>query len=417
MGVVGASALAGLAVFAYFAIADRALSPVAGDQFAVFYSLSLLLGFGAFLPLESELARTLGRGGAADATALRDAARLAAGVAVVVTLLLAAAAVPLLGLFEGSGALLAATAGVVGVSALQFWVRGALLGRGRPTAFAATIAVDSLLRVAVAGVLVLAVGEPSAAAFSLSLLLPLLVAHLVFLPAARRGLPRAPGRSQGRSEGQRPRGSAALARRIAPLFAATLCAQVLLNAPALLVQQLAAEGAAAGFLFAFTLARVPLFMAVPVQGALVPPMAAMVAAGRIDALVRLLLAVAGVVAAIAVAGGALAAWLGPEVLTALFPARGGVPGPDLALMVVGVAANVGLLISAQAVLAAGSHRGAALAWAAALAVAVAAFALGPADPLFRVEVAFAAGSTAGWVLAVALLLRHARRHHSWKETP
>ena len=76
-------------------------------------------------------------------------------------------------------------------------------------------------------------------------------------------------------------------------------------------------------------------------------------------------------------------------------------------------AHVGLVVAAQAVLATGWHRGAALAWGGGLAVAAAVFALGPVlgagEPLARVEWSFAAGSAAGWVLAMVLLLRAARR--------
>lgn len=427
VGVVAASGLAGLAVFAYFAIADRSLGEVAGDQFAVFYTLSVVIGFGAFQPLETEMARTLAHRDDVGA-GLREAATASAVVALAVTAVVGAAAVPLLGLFgrdgsgsragAGAGWLLAATVGVVAVSALQFWVRGALLGLGRPTAFAATIAVDSVLRLLLAGAVVLVLADPSSAAFSLSLLLPLLLAHLAFVPAVRRGA-RRPGPASG-GDGRPRTGARGLLLRISPLFAATLSAQVLAGAPVLVVAALAPEGVALAFLFSFTVARVPLFMAVPVQGALVPPMAAMVVAGRLDRLVRLLLAVTGAVALVAVAGGALAAWLGPPVLGALFPRAGSLPGGDLALMVVGVAAHVGLLVTAQATVAAGHHRGSAVAWVSALALAAAVFAAGPLlDPVLgtaaavqRVEWAFAAGSGAGWALAMVLLLRHARRERA-----
>ncbi|CAA9390995.1 MAG: hypothetical protein AVDCRST_MAG35-395, partial [uncultured Quadrisphaera sp.] len=117
----------------------------------------------------------------------------------------------------------------------------------------------------------------------------------------------------------------------------------------------------------------------------------------------------------------------PPVLGALFPRAGSLPGGDLALMVVGVAAHVGLLVTAQANVAAGHHRGSAVAWVSALALAVAVFAAGPLlDPVLgtaavvqRVEWAFAAGSGAGWALAMVLLLRHARRERArqHRDTP
>ena len=407
--VLAASALAGLAVFGYLSLANRFLDPAAQDHFAVYYSLSLLLGFGAFLPLEAELARTLGA--RRDVRAgLREAAVVAAGVALLVAALVLALGVPLLGLLGGSGWLLAATVAVVAVSAVQFWVRGALLGLGRPGAFAATLALDSVLRLAVAAALVLLVGTRTAPLFTLSLLLPLLLAHGAFVPAVLRAGSRAPAGAGSRVDAPdrlRPLG---LARRLLPLFVATACAQVLLNAPVLLVEATAEQGETAAFLFAFSLARVPLFMAVPVQGAVVPPMAAMVAAGRTHAVVTAVLRLAAGLVGLAAVGGVVAAAAGPAVLGALFPTAGSPPRPDLALMVVGVAANIGLLLTAQANVAAANHRASGLAWGCALLVAAAAWALAGtagAGPLLRVEIAFAAGSALGWALAVALLLRHA----------
>lgn len=421
--VLAASALAGLAVFAYFSLDSRFLGQAAQDRFAVYYSLSLLLGFGAFLPLEAELARTLGS--RRDARAgLREGAVVALVVTVVVGAAVLAASAPLLDLLGGSGWLLAATVGVVAVSALQFWVRGALLGLGRTRAFAATLAVDSVLRLALAAVLLVVIGTRTAPLFTLSLLLPLLIAHGVFVPTVlRAGRAAARDTAEARPAGAVPEvaGSAgadrpqplALLRRLLPLFAATLCAQVLLNAPVLLVKATAVpgSGATAAFFLAFNLARIPLFMAVPAQGAVVPPMAAMVAAGRTHAVVTTLLRVAAGLVGLAVVGGAVAAAAGPAVMGLLFPAVGSPPRLDLALMVVGVAANIGLLLTAQANVAADHHRASGIAWVSAL-VAAALVWLGAgaagAGPLLRVETAFAAGSLVGWALAIVLLLRFAR---------
>ncbi len=419
VAVIGASALAGLAVFGYFALVDRYVGAEQQDHFAAFYSLSLILGFGAFLPLEAELARTLGR--RRDLSAgLREGAIVAGGVAVVVMVLVLLLASPLLRQLGGSGWLLAATVGIVAVSALQFWVRGSLLGRGRPRAFAATLALDSVMRLGIAGVLVLLVEQLSAATFSLSLLLPLLLAHALFVPLVLRR--RAPAGAVAGDDpvddpdddGEVDEGSHPLrtTRRLLPLFAATASAQVLLNAPVLLVSAGPQGNQAAAFLFAFTLARVPLFMAVPVQGAVVPPMAAMVAAGRTDAVVATLARVAAGLAGLAVVGGVGFALLGPTVLVALYPNAGSPPSLDLALMVVGVCAHIGLLLTAQANVAANHHRGSGIAWVSALAAAALTYVVAGwagADALLSVELAFALGSGLGWALAMVLLLRHARR--------
>ncbi len=420
VAVVGASALAGLAVFGYFALLDRHVGADDQEHFAAFYSLSLILGFGAFLPLEAELARTLGRRREVSA-GLREGALVAAAVAAVVVALVLLAAPPLLGQLGDSGWLLAATLGVAAVSALQFWVRGALLGRGRPRAFAATLALDSVLRLAVAGLLVLLLGTVSAATFSLSLLLPLLLAHAVFVPLVLgRRAPAVPdagaeeGSVQGAPDGERDQGSHPfrMIRRLLPLFAATASAQVLLNAPVLLINAGPQSEQAAAFLYAFTLARIPLFMAVPVQGAVVPPMAAMVAAGRTQAVVATLVKVAAGLAVLAVVAGAGVALLGPAVLVTLYPNAGSPPRLDLALMVVGVCAHIGLLLTAQANVAAGHHRGSGIAWVTALVTAALTYLVvdrAGGGALLSVELAFALGSGVGWALAMVLLLRHARR--------
>ena len=63
-------------------------------------------------------------------------------------------------------------------------------------------------------------------------------------------------------------------RAVAPLLLGSLCAQVLLNGPPVLIPALATNEAeitrAGQFIAAFTLARVPLFLVVPLQTALLP---------------------------------------------------------------------------------------------------------------------------------------------------
>src|SRR3954447_22846596 len=58
IGLVGLCVVAsGLLVNAYLAVVARNLEPAEYGYFGAFWSLSLLIGFGAFLPVEQELAR------------------------------------------------------------------------------------------------------------------------------------------------------------------------------------------------------------------------------------------------------------------------------------------------------------------------------------------------------------------------
>jgi O-antigen/teichoic acid export membrane protein len=402
--LVAAVLVAGLLVNVYLALVARLL-PSAGDygHFGAFWSIALVIGFGAFLPLEQEMARVL-QTTASPHVALRLAAGAAlalAGGAVVLVLVL----LPVLrSAYDGSTGLILATLAVVVVSAVQFLLRGLLIGLGRLTVHAAVLAADAVLRVVLVLVVAATGADQPPSSYAWTLVVAILVAHLPVLPWAVRQVRSLEGPGHGGGV-DLPPGS--FAGAIGHLLVASLFAQVLLNGPPLLVAALATAGeqdAAGRFLAAFTLARIPLFVAVPIQSTLVPVLARLVSAGRRRELVRLVGRASLGLLGLALLGGLLAWIVGPALVGWIFGSRYVLPGTDLALMVVGVVAHLGLLLVAQALVAGGRHSSVALTWA--LAVGAACIpALLISDLLGRGEWAFLTGSVVGWLLGTLLLTR------------
>jgi len=407
--LAAATVAAGLLTYVFLAVPARDLAADAEQAaaFAVVWSVSLVVGFGVMAPVEAELARTLGTpdGRSARRARLLAGAAAAAALAVVALAVVGAVRGPLAELLGGTAPVRAVAALVV-ASALQFWVRGALLGLGRTTAFAGSVALDAATRVVLAAAVAVWATAPTAAVYAGVLVVSVLVSHGLLLPVVLRAA-RAGGPAGAADEPPATSGAGrSFARALPPLLLVTLCAQVLLNAGPVVVRLLGEDGSAdaARFLLAFTLARAPLFVAVPLQGVLVPPVARMAREGRTDELRRALVRLSALVLGGGLLAAAGAAWLGPSVLR-LFAgaALGGVDRGDLALMVLGSAAFLGLLVVAAASVATGRHAAAAQAWVVALVVAVAVVAVVP-DLFLRVELGLLAGAAAGWALAMVRLV-------------
>jgi hypothetical protein len=108
--------------------------------------------------------------------------------------------------------------------------------------------------------------------------------------------------------------------------------------------------------------------------------------------------VAAAVTGIGALGARPAILAGPTVLELLFGPHLLVPATDLALMVLAVCAQIGLVVLTQALVATRRHRSAGFTWLVAVAVAAAVFAV--VDPLLlRVELALLIGSLVGAVVA------------------
>jgi O-antigen/teichoic acid export membrane protein len=344
--------LSGIVVNVYLAVVARALPPAEYATFGSFWALALVVGFGAFLPLEQQLARRLPLPG--DRRLLLRAAVGAAGVLTAIALVVLAGALPVVSrALDGNVSALLALVALCVVSAAQFLVRGTLIGTDRLVRHAAVMVLDAILRLGLALVVFL-VGGADAAAFCWALLL--------------NGL------------------------------------------PVLVVAQAsdANEAAAGVFVAAFTLAKAPLSMVVPLQSAVVPTLTRLIAADRRRELLVLL--VKGIVglAAVAAVGVPLAWSVGPPVVALVFGADYAIAGLDLAIILCGVLAHIGLVVVTQVHVARGRHRDVALSWTAGLVAAGVTFALVPGVVLAG-EVAFAVGSGVGALVSCLVLAASRRR--------
>jgi O-antigen/teichoic acid export membrane protein len=392
--------LSGLLTQAYLAVVARNVDLAEYAHFSAFWSIALVIGFGAFLPVEQELARL----GPRDATgaALRVALCLAAAEVVVVL----AVSPLLLESLGGDVTWLLAVLALCLVSVGQFVLRGVLVASGRMTLHGSVLLLDTALRVLFA----LAVGRlvtGGGSAFGWTLVAAVACAHLPVLAHAVRRSPAAvpTGTGGGVDLAEPEVRTADFARAAAPLLLGSVCAQLLLNGLPVLVAAVATpeETRLAGLFSAgFLLARVPLFVAVPLQTALLPVLARVSARGR-RALIGALLTIAGVLVALAAAGALLAALAGPSLVRLVFGPEYLLGGGDLVLMVLGVVAHLGLIVTTQALVAGALHRLVAWSWGSGIAVAGVVFALVP-DLLLRAELAFLLGSAAGWAVAVVLLV-------------
>lgn len=413
--LVGAAGLgvliSGLILNVYFAVVARALPPAEYATFGAFWALALVLGFGAFLPLEQELARRLPL--PTDRRALLRAASGAAGVLAVIALVVLAAALPIVArAVDDNVSVLLALGALCAVSAGQFLLRGTLIGTDRLVRHAAVMTLDAVVRLGLA-LVVFVVGGADASAFCWALVVAIAASHLPQLPGAwRRAV--AWGGATDRWQGPRPT-TVGISRAAMPLLVGSVCAQLLLNGLPVLVVAQAAEGpeiAAAGvFVAAFTLAKAPLSMVVPLQSAVVPTLTRLIAEGRRREVFIVLVKGAAALAAVAAVGVPLAWWVGPTVVRLVFGDDYVIGGLDLALIVGGVLAHIGLVVVTQVHVARGRHRDVAMSWASGLMAAGTTFWLVP-GAILAGEVAFLVGSVVGAAVSCLILAETRRRSRS-----
>jgi O-antigen/teichoic acid export membrane protein len=442
--VMGATVVTGLVTYVFLGIVSRSVAALAPDAVAgdaafdmssVFWSVALVVGFGLFLPVEQELAR-LGAHGVDVRTAVRSALGLSGAVALVGLVAVAAASPLLLGAGMPIG-LVVAYALIAPVSALQFTARGAMVARGDVTAYSRVLLADSGLRVALAlgALLLLTVLDlPDAVSWVAAIAL----AHVPVLLRLRGGRADAAAGAvdpavaavdpAALATGPVPAASpgTSIRRAYLALLGAGVCAQLLLNAGPVVIAALdRTVGTAGAFQATFSVARVPLFMLVPLQGLIVPPLVAYVRRGETAALIRRMSLIAAAVAGVGVVAGVVAALVGPWVIELVFGSGRSLPGLDVGILVLGVFAHVGLVIGTQALIATDRHRDSSIAWVAALVVAAAATALlqGPLGWATAIAAGFGGGSLVGWTVALLRLravgTRHARtaRTRTLEETP
>lgn len=405
LGAAGAGVLvSGVIVQIYLAIVARALTPAEYATFGSFWAIALVLGFGAFLPLEQQLAQRLALPGDRRPV-LRAAATAALALAGVALVVLLASFWVIRPALDGNVSAYLALGVLCVVSAGQFLLRGTLIGTDRLVRHAAVMVLDALLRLGFAVLVFLLTG--SAAAFCWALVLAIAAAHLPGLPAVWRRAARTGARTDV-TVGEPVRGRDLVVASV-PLLVGSSCAQLLLNGlPVIVVATAAEDQAAAGvFVAAFTLAKAPLSMIVPLQSAVVPTLTRLIASGRRSEVVRLLAKGAAALLAAAAVGVPLAWIVGPRVITLIYGEDYTIAGTDLSLIALGVLSHIALVVLTQVHVARGRHRDVGLSWAVALGTAAAAFALIP-GAILAAEVAFALGSAAGAV-ASCVILAAARR--------
>jgi O-antigen/teichoic acid export membrane protein len=108
-------------------------------------------------------------------------------------------------------------------------------------------------------------------------------------------------------------------------------------------------------------------------------------------------------AGLAAAALALGWSVGPLLVGLIFGQAYVLGGKDVALLAVGVAAHIGLVLVTQVLVAAVRHRLVAWAWLAGVAVAAVLLFTVP-DLLLAAELAFLAGSATGWLVGTLLVL-------------
>ena len=395
---VGATLLAGILTYGLLALVSWTVDDSQFDQFSVFWSLALIIGFGFFLPVEQEAAR-LGRGSLPPEAVAGAGLRAAAELAVLVSVLLLLASPLLITVLHLPPAMVACCVAIVIASAVQFASRGALLVENRHTAFSNTLIADTVLRIVLLGavaVVVVVWGVPTPSLwYALALPVAIIGAHVWALP---------PLRSWSRPD-------AALMRRFRSamllLIVMSMCAQVMVNAGPVVIQALEpSTGLAGDFQASSTLARIPLAIVTPIQAMLVGPLAAVALSGQMARLAGMMVRIAAVTAVLAAVGAVLGYLLGPWAVDLVFGPGRALPALDMALLVAGVIIHVALIIFTQALIASGRHRRGVVVWCAAVVVAVAAFlaTLGAWGPATAIEIGFGVGSLAGVVIALSSLL-------------
>jgi O-antigen/teichoic acid export membrane protein len=243
-------------------------------------------------------------------------------------------------------------------------------------------------------------GRLTAGSFAVVLMIAIVLAHAPML--------RGPA---GSTRGTRDE-TRLMRRAVLGLLAGTAAAQVLLNVGPILLSAAAVEpGTAGAFQSTFSLARIPLFLLVPLQGAVVAPLAGLVAEGRTARMTALMLRLALGIAAVGLVGAGVAYLIGPWAVELVFGAGRSLPAPDVALLVLGVCVHAGLVLTAGALIAAERHVRASVAWVAAVVLFGLASALlwVPLGPVRAVAVAFLVSSLLGWLLALTELVAVGRR--------
>lgn len=390
--VGGGLALVGLAAYVVLALAGHTLNPRDYAAAASMFLLTAIVGPGVFAAVEQQTNHEVSArlaAGVDPAPSVRAAAVVAAGLALIMSLVvLALAPVLVPRAFAGHTALLAATVLAVLGAAAAYLLRGIFAGQRRFQWYGISLAGEGLGRLLPCAALAL-FGWATADRFGFVFALGCAVAAAVTLPALRRGVGAgqhnagqhnasqhnasqdAAGRDTAEPDATSAAGAPVRLPRLAASVALLACASsltllVVNLGPVVLTSRLGtAHGdaeLAASFVSLFLLARIPLFLFAPVQAFLLPALTAAAERGDL-ALVRRQVRTA-LLAVTAVGGpGVLAAGLlGPWASRVLFSAPLELSRGIAALLGVSTVAMMAAQILQPALVALGRNRAAMLAW-------------------------------------------------------
>jgi O-antigen/teichoic acid export membrane protein len=401
-GTVGAWLLfSGVAAYAFLAIANRALGADEASGLSALWALAFLVGPGACLPIEQEVSRAVAArraGGIGSGPVVRTASVAAATLAGILAVAALAAGPALVSeLFTDQVLLLAGFVALLVGYAGEYLARGVLAGNERFGPYGRLLGGEAVARVVGAAVLAL-VGVAAAGPYGLVVGIAPFVGIAVALgrPADRHGLapagPPAPWHE--------------LSRALGWLLAASLLAQVLVNAGPVLVQLLGGdqdEAATSRFLASLVIARVPIFLFQAVQAVYLPRLSGYAGQGAAAQLTADLRRLGGAVGALCVVATLGAALLGPTVVRIAFGAEFALGSTDLAMLAAASSIYLLALTFAQALIALQHQARVALGWAVGVVALVSGTFLST-DLVERVELGYLLGSIAATVAMGALLL-------------
>ena len=392
--------ISGISAYLFQVVAARALGTDGFAPLAVMWAVTFVATPGFFLPVEQEVGRALahrrsrGQGGA---PVLLQAAKLGGGLAgLLIAVSLVASPVIVHSLFGDSWLLLVGFVLALAGYYLGHLGRGALSGTNRFGAYGLYMGAEGLLRVI--GVVALALlGVDTVGPYGLAVGLP---PALAIALAVRRHRPLTePGPDAPWDE---------LTSNLGWLLGGSVLAALLLNAGPIAVKVLAtdAEHDLAGRFFAcLVISRVPLFLFQAVQASLLPKLAALAGAGRLDEFHVGFRRLLGVVVGIGVLATVGALAVGPFAVRILFGADYDLGRRTLTMLALASALYMVALTLAQALIALHGHARVVAGWLAGVAGFVVLTAVGR-DLLLRVEVGLVAGSAAALaVMAWQLQLR------------
>jgi O-antigen/teichoic acid export membrane protein len=391
LAVGGGLAVSGLGTYVFLALAGQRLSVDDFATFSVAWSLLLTVSAGLFVPLEMETSRRHSLDPESDHVtwALRWGLALTTGVAVAELVLWG----PLMDLLDDEPLIALSIVLLCLANCLLMPLRGRAAAAGRFGVYSGSLVVETLARVGAAAA-AFAIGADSPA--TLALALPI-AAVVGWAPLARRA-----GRRAARVGEIAP---APGRRAVAGLVVGSLLAQVLLNLPPIVIKAATDGTAVAGQVLAgLSLARIPLFLSPALIAPLLPRLVALHRTGAHRQIARLIGALVGSLAGLAVVGAVVALVAGGPVTRLIFGPKLELPGDQVAVLVVGAVAFLAALITSSALVAVGRHGTVAAGWAAGLVALGIAFA-SVESAVTGGEWGLAAGGATATAVFAAVLLR------------